>query len=164
MQRSFLTRELRAASAALFVSARRCTSSPSGPQRCLSLRRWSGPTEFATRGCEPIREPCLRCCAPLVAQMGQKAPIRVQYARLTEPVHMLLRREVMELQAVDLASQARGRLPLLAEEVLHHPDRLQLLLERTVERDLTQALVDLRLGHRQARVVGRNELDQQHIR
>src|SRR3954462_4703097 len=110
---SFLTRELRGASAALFVSAPRRTSLPPGPQRCLSLHRWSNPTEFATRGCELIREPCLSCCAPLIAQMGQKAPVRVQHARLTEPVHMLLRREVMQLQAVDLAPQARGRLPLL---------------------------------------------------
>src|SRR3954467_2850026 len=125
-----LTRELRAASAALFVSPRRRTSSPSGPQRCLSLRRCSGPTEFATRGCEPIREPCLRCCAPLVAQMGQQAPIRVQHARLTEPLHMLLRRGVLQLQAVNLATQAPGRLPLLAEKVLHHPDGLQLNRER----------------------------------
>src|SRR4051794_19023653 len=105
MRRSFLTREFRAASAALFVSARRCTSSPSGPQGCLSLRRWSGPTEFATRGCELIREPCLSCCAPLIAQMGQKAPVCVQHARLTEPVHMLLGREVVQLQALDLAPQ-----------------------------------------------------------
>src|SRR3954451_12847423 len=108
-----LTRELRAASAALFVSPRRRTSSPSGPQRCLSLRRCSGPTEFATRGCEPIREPCFGCCAPLVTQLGQEALIRVQNTRLAQPVHIRLRREVMQPQALDLVPEPRGRRPLL---------------------------------------------------
>ena len=52
---------------------------------------------------------------------------------------------MMQLQAVDLAAQARGWLALFAQELLHHPDRLQLLLKRCVERDLAQPLVDLRL-------------------
>src|SRR3954453_15584280 len=125
---SFLTRELRAASAALFISARRRTSLPSGPQRCLSLHRWSNPTEFATRGCELIREPGIGRFTPPVPEVSQEVALRIQHARLAQPLHMLLRREMMEMQALDFAPQPGGRLPLLAEEVLHHPDRLQLLL------------------------------------
>ena len=56
------------------------------------------------------------------------------------------------------------RLAFLADELLHHSDRLKLLLQGAVERDLAQPLVDLRLGHRQARVVGRDQVNRQHVR
>src|SRR4051812_20410680 len=91
----------------------------------VSFSEWS-----TTCGRELIQQPSLSRGTPLILEIDQEVPVRVQYAGLAEPVDMLLRREVMELQALDLAPQPRGQLPLPAQEVLHHPNRLQLFLER----------------------------------
>src|SRR4051812_12151366 len=106
-----------------------------------------------------VREPRLSCCTPPIPQVGQEAPLGVQHAHLAEALHMVLGGDMMQLQALDLAAQARDRLALLADELLHDRDRLKILLQGTVERDLAQSLVDLRPGHRQPGMVGRDEVD-----
>src|SRR3954471_22163556 len=60
-----------------------------------------------------VREPRLSCCTPPIPQVGQEAPLGVQHAHLAQPVHMILGGHVMQLQALDLAAQARDRLALL---------------------------------------------------
>src|SRR4051794_35767868 len=87
----------------------------------VSFSEWS-----PTCGRELIQQPRLSRGTPPILEIDQEVPVRVQHARLTEPLHMLLGREVVQLQALDLPPQPRGRPPLLAQEVLHHPDRLQL--------------------------------------
>ena len=42
-------------------------------------------------------------CAP-IPQVAQEVPLGVQHAGLTKPVHIVIRRQMMQLQAVDLAA------------------------------------------------------------
>src|SRR3954462_12983983 len=78
---------------------------------------------------------------------------------------MALGRDAVEAQSMDLAAKTGGLgLTFAADKLAQHSDRFEFLLERGVERDLAKPLVDLRLGHGQAGVIGWHELDDQHVR
>src|SRR3954471_24623157 len=83
------------------------------PQRCRSRWAYSAtralPTHLNSKhdlralSLDRPREPGLSRRAASIAQVGQKAPVRVRHARLPQPLHVLLGREVVQLQALDLA-------------------------------------------------------------
>jgi hypothetical protein len=80
--------------------------------------------ELKTCGCELRRQPGIGPCSPPIPEMGQEAPVRVQHTGLAQTIDVVLRGQVMQPQAPDLAAKQRDRLTLLAHQRLHQPNRL----------------------------------------
>src|SRR4051795_6379347 len=62
-------------------------------------------------GGELLREPGVSRFTPSIPQVAQEVPLRIQHAGLAEPIDMVLCRQMMKLQAVDLTTEPGGRLP-----------------------------------------------------